>query len=182
MDKLKRFIDDNREAFDADEMLPAGHSERFEQKLSENKSKKVYRLIAYSLAIAASAALWFIARMPTTVSPQPSEQEITAHTCEMKVEIEELRIYYTMQIGDITEEMKQLYETHPSAGAAGLWQACQQILADNIRFETEILPTMPCSDEALFAMTQLYRNSLNGLDNMRNRMKGLSQPPTSDNP
>ena len=33
MDKLKNFIDANRDAFEEDEMLPEGHFERFEQKL-----------------------------------------------------------------------------------------------------------------------------------------------------
>lgn len=33
MDKLKNFIDANRNAFEEDEILPEGHFERFEQKL-----------------------------------------------------------------------------------------------------------------------------------------------------
>lgn len=41
MDKLKNFIDANRDAFEEDEMLPEGHFERFEQKLP--KPRKTVR-------------------------------------------------------------------------------------------------------------------------------------------
>ena len=37
MDKLKNFIDANRDAFEEDEMLPEGHFERFEQKFSRHE-------------------------------------------------------------------------------------------------------------------------------------------------
>ena len=39
MDKLKNFIDANRDAFKEDEMLPEGHFERFEQKLPKPRKK-----------------------------------------------------------------------------------------------------------------------------------------------
>lgn len=181
MDKLKKFIEDNREAFDTEEMLPAGHQKRFEQKLPVSKGKKLFWLTVSGLTIAATVALWIIAQLPTAVSPAPPQQEIVVENCKIKVEIEELRFYYTMKINDITEKMKQLYETNSNEGVAGLWHASQQILADNSCFETEILPTLPCSDDALFAMTQHYQNSLGGLDIMFTQMKELSNQQNSNN-
>ena len=40
MDKLKNFIDANRDAFKEDEMLPEGHFERFEQKLPKPRKNR----------------------------------------------------------------------------------------------------------------------------------------------
>ena len=40
MDKLKNFIDANRDAFEEDEMLPEGHFERFEQKLPKPRKNR----------------------------------------------------------------------------------------------------------------------------------------------
>ena len=47
MDKLKNFIDANRDAFEEDEMLPEGHFERFEQKTAEATEKTVRPYTAY---------------------------------------------------------------------------------------------------------------------------------------
>ena len=98
MDKLKNFIDANRDAFKEDEMLPEGHFERFEQKLPKPRK---YRAALYSLsafAIAASIALLLLFRLPEgTGLPEPA-QKTTAQTCETQEEIEELRLYYNMQM------------------------------------------------------------------------------------
>ena len=53
MDKLKNFIDTNREAFE-DDLLPEGHFERFEQKLAVPRKS---RATLYSLCAFAAAAL-----------------------------------------------------------------------------------------------------------------------------
>lgn len=47
MDKLKNFIDTNREAFE-DDLLPEGHFERFEQKLAVPRKSRA-RYIAFAL-------------------------------------------------------------------------------------------------------------------------------------
>ena len=64
MDKLKNFIDANRDAFEEDEMLPEGHFERFEQKLPKPRKNRaaLYNLSAF--AIAASIALLLLFRLP----------------------------------------------------------------------------------------------------------------------
>ena len=51
MDKLKNFIDTNREAFE-DDLLPEGHFERFEQKLAVPRKSRatLYSLCAFSAA------------------------------------------------------------------------------------------------------------------------------------
>ena len=54
MDKLKNFIDTNREAFE-DDLLPEGHFERFEQKLAA--PRKSAKAIQHSPAFARSSQL-----------------------------------------------------------------------------------------------------------------------------
>ena len=49
MDKLKNFIDTNREAFE-DDLLPEGHFERFEQKLAVPRKSRatLYSPVSYT--------------------------------------------------------------------------------------------------------------------------------------
>ena len=73
MDKLKNFIDTNREAFE-DDLLPEGHFERFEQKLAAPRKSQatLYSLCAF--AAAACIALLFLFKLPggTPLQPQHS--------------------------------------------------------------------------------------------------------------
>ena len=94
MDKLKNFIDANRDAFKEDEMLPEGHFERFEQKLPKPRKNRAALYSLSAFAIAASIALLLLFRLPGgTGLPEPA-QKTTAQTCETQEEIEELRLYY----------------------------------------------------------------------------------------
>ena len=133
MDKLKNFIDANRDAFKEDEMLPEGHFERFEQKLPKPRKN---RAALYSLS--------------------------------------ELRLYYNMQMNDVLAQMKKLYKQDRTPGAEELLQESKRILTDNYMFEETILPTLPCSNDGLFAMTQHYSNSLEGLTLMLKQMEQVT--------
>lgn len=173
MDKLKDFIDANREAFD-NEVLPEGHFERFEQKLTVSSRKRFGRRQLYMIgafAAAACFALLFILQMPgrTTTPPAQIEQQ-TAHSCP-KQEIEELRIYYNMQMNDVMARMEEIYKQDKTPGTIELLQATKQILQDNYMFEQTVLPTLPPSNTGLYAMTQHYNNSLEGLSFMLKKME-----------
>ena len=110
MDKLKNFIDANRDAFEEDEMLPEGHFERFEQKLPKPRKNRAALYSLSAFAIAASIALLLLFRLPGgTGLPEPA-QKTTAQTCETQEEIEELRLYYNMQMNDVLAQMKKLYK------------------------------------------------------------------------
>ena len=131
MDKLKNFIDANRDAFKEDEMLPEGHFERFEQKLPKPRKNRAALYSLSAFAIAASIALLLLFRLPEgTGLPEPA-QKTTAQTCK-------------------------------------------RILTDNYMFEETILPTLPCSNDGLFAMTQHYSNSLEGLTLMLKQMEQVT--------
>ena len=106
MDKLKNFIDTNREAFE-DDLLPEGHFERFEQKLAAPRKSRatLYSLCAF--AAAACIALLFLFKMPGG-TPLPQQKPVASqpHKCQMKEEIEELRLYYNMQMNEIISQMQ----------------------------------------------------------------------------
>ena len=78
MDKLKNFIDTNREAFE-DDLLPEGHFERFEQKLAVPRKSRatLYSLCAF--AAAACIALLFLFKLPggTPLPTQPRQVVIS---------------------------------------------------------------------------------------------------------
>ena len=174
MDKLKNFIDANRDAFEEDEMLPEGHFERFEQKLPKPRKNRAALYSLSVFAIAASIALLLLFRLPGgTGLPEPA-QKTTAQTCETQEEIEELRLYYNMQMNDVLAQMKKLYKQDRTPGAEELLQESKRILTDYYLFEDTILPTLPCSNDGLFAMTQHYSNSLEGLTLMLKQMEQVT--------
>lgn len=173
MDKLKHFIDTNREAFD-DDLLPAGHLERFEQKLpAPRKSRiKLYSLCAF--AAAACIAFLLLVRLPggTTLPPQQPATSASA-ACETKQEIEELRLYYNMQMNEVISQMQVLYKRQQTPGAEELLKETKRVLTDNYLFEETVLPTLPCSDDGLCAMNQHYSTSLESLNIMLEQMEKM---------
>ncbi|MCD8137237.1 MAG: hypothetical protein LUH01_15315 [Parabacteroides gordonii] len=180
MDKLKNFIDTNKEAFE-DDLLPEGHFERFEKKLPPARRNRfgLYSLCAF--AAAASIALLFLFRLPGG-TPAPLNQQTTVQkTCQAKTEIDELRVYYNMQMDDILAKMETLYKQEQAPGAAGLLQESRKILKDNHMFEETILPTLPCSNDALFAMNQHYSTSIETLNFMLEQMERVTTDNENEN-
>ncbi|MCD7849017.1 MAG: hypothetical protein LUH63_04340 [Parabacteroides sp.] len=166
MDKLKNFIDTNREAFD-DDLLAEGHFERFKQKLAAPRKSRatLYSLCAF--AAAACIALLFLFRMPGgTPLPQP-------HKCQMKEEIEELRLYYNMQMNSIISQMQEMYKQQRIPGSEELLKETKRVLTDNYMFEETVLPTLPCSNDGLYAMNQHYSTSLESLNIMLKQMEKM---------
>lgn len=136
---------------------------------------RIYSLWA-SFAAAAAIALFFLLRIPggTTFPVSPVPSSATVQTCKAQQEIEELRIYYTMQINEMMVRIETLYKQDKTPGSAELLGATKKILTDNYMFEETVLPTLPCSNEALFAMTQHYTNSLESLSIMLKQMERVT--------
>lgn len=177
MDKLKDFIEANRKAFD-DERLPEGHFERFEKKLDTRKHShriKIYSL--FTFIAAAGIALLFLLRMPGG-TPMPVPQQGVSqqpHKCAMKEEIEELRLYYNMQMNDVISQMHELYKQEQIPGADELIEETKRVLTDNYMFEETVLPTLPCSNDGLSAMNQHYTSSLESLNIMLQQMEKMDK-------
>lgn len=174
MDKLKKFIDTNREAFD-DDQLPEGHFDRFATKL-QAPCKKRYRLFSLcAFAAAASIALLFLLRMPGgTVVPE-SQKAAFHHPCEEHQEIRELCYYYNMQMNEILAQIDSLYKKEATPGATDLVEETKRVLTDNYMFEKTVLPTLPCSNAGLCAMNQHYSASLESLNRMLKQIKEMNQ-------
>lgn len=171
MDKLKNFIDTNREAFD-DDLLPEGHFERFEQKLPAPRKSRAALYSLSAFAAAACIALLFLFKLPGG-TPLPQQQQMASkpYKCEMKEEIEELRLYYNMQMDNIISQMQTLYKQQQVPGASELLQETKRVLTDNYMFEETVLPTLPCSNAGLSAMNQHYSTSLESLNIMLKQME-----------
>lgn len=170
MDKLKDFIDSNREAFD-DDLLPEGHFERFAGKLPAPRRNraKLYSLLAF--AAAACIAWVFLLKLPGG-TPMPPAQKVVSlqQKCTVKEEIEELRLYYNMQMSEVISQMKNLYKQQQIPGAEELLEETKRVLSDNYMFEETVLPTLPCSNAALFTMNQHYNSSLESLNIMLDQL------------
>lgn len=175
MDKLKDFIDNNREAFE-DEWLPEGHFERFEQKLPTESGKKHKRhyLLWCSYAAVAVVALLLLLQLPGGSTMPNSEQKATAQASQAKEEIDELQIYYRMQINDLMAQMEHLYKQQQTPGATELLKETKKILQDNYMFEETVLPVLPHSNDGVFAMTQHYNGSLESLNFMLKQMERIT--------
>ncbi len=162
MDKLKQFIDDHREQFE-ETALPAGHQERFEKKLLSRKKRYTLWYSIYGVAAAACIALLIFFKPSTDLS---IDDDTAANVCE----IEELQLYYTMQINDVLAKIEAVYEKEASPKSTQLMRATKEVLNDSGQFEEKVLPTLPCSEEGIYAMNQHYKNSLRSLQIMLEQM------------
>jgi len=97
MDKLKHFIDINREAFE-EKQLPEGHLERFEKRLSHPHRSQTIRYSLYSIIAAACISLLILFNLPWEKGTSDiSPTEVQPCSCEITEEFEGLRLHYMMQ-------------------------------------------------------------------------------------
>lgn len=190
MDKLKKFIDTNRDAFE-DEKLPEGHFERFEKKLPLSQRNKKIRLYSLCATIAAaSVILLFFLKVPGDTIIRKAQQPTAYEQTPLKVtgdtlqqhppinkdrdEIKELCLYYNMQMNQVLSQMQAIYKKEQTPGASDLLKESKRILTDNFMFEETVLPTLPSSNIGLYAMTQHYNTSLESLSIMLRQMESMT--------
>ena len=102
-----------------------------------------------------------------------SQAAASRHTCEVKEEIEELRLYYNMQMSDIISQMQAMYKQQRTPGTEELLKETKRVLTDNYMFEETVLPTLPCSNAGLYAMNLHYSTSLESLNIMLKQMESM---------
>lgn len=174
MDKLKQYIDNHREEFD-DIQMPEGHFDRFSEKLkSSPKTIRHRRQIGvYSLLLVAGIALFLLIRFSFTISPDVSDTKpVTNYTCGMREEINDLQLYYSMQMNELVMQMKT-FASCDLAGSKDLLKEMSLILYDNSQFEQTVLPGLPCSNAGIFAMNQHYNASIEALQLMLNQLEQM---------
>jgi len=168
MDKLKSFIENNREEFD-NIPLPEGHMERFQEKLNSKGPSHFKRYMLYGMAAAACSTLLILFSLPGQWVEKQMEQAY--ETCENREEFEELKSYYEMQIYEIVAQMEELQEENASLETDGFMHASRQVISSTKRFEREVLPELPCSDEGFFVINQHYGNSVESLNRVKEQME-----------
>jgi len=169
MDKLKDFINTHREAFE-DDLLTAGHFERFGKKLPEPKKRQKRWIGLLATVAAAVIACLVILEIYTDIRDTPDPQS-SAFTCETQKEIDELRLFYNMQMNEMFAQIRTLYKREQVPGGLELLEETKKVIKISHDFEDNILPTLPCSDAGLFAMTQHYSTSLQSLNIMLKQME-----------
>lgn len=140
------------------------------------RAKAGLRYIAFALLPAAACiALLFLFKLPggTPLPTQPRQVVTGQHACEVKEEIEELRLYYNMQMSDIISQMQAMYKLQQTPGAEELLKETKRVLTDNYMFEETVLPTLPCSNAGLYAMNLHYSTSLESLNIMLKQMESM---------
>lgn len=165
MDRLKNFIENNRPEFDEVE-LPEGHLERFKEKLERKRTPFIRRKLVWLVAAVACLGLLFT----VAIQYQPEKEN---NVCELNGEINEVRMYYNMQLAATISDMEELYKQKQAPGALELMQQTHEVIASNRDFEEKILPTLPCSEAALFAMNQHYDASIAGMHILLQQMQNV---------
>lgn len=175
MDRLKDFIEKNRADFEHDP-LPEGHEARFMQRLDEAfpaKRAKRFTLRGWVIPVAAAfigllcwqfPALWRDAGR----SPRPA-------VCTLHTEMAELRTYYQMEMDDILMQMEAYESRNANPAYRTLLEESRKITYACNQFDAQVLPTLPCSDEAVLAVQQQYGNSLNSLHILYTQMQQLEK-------
>lgn len=169
MDKLKNFIDTNKEAFE-DDLPLIGHFERFNKKLPTSQKKQIKWINLFAIATAAAVTLFVFIRIQSDIKDAPVQQT-RMYTCETQKEIDELKFYYNMQMDEVTAQIRALYKSEQIPGGLELLEETKKVIKSSQNFEDTILPTLPCSDAGLFAMNQHYSNSLQSLQIMLSQME-----------
>lgn len=171
MDKLKQFISDNREAFDRME-LPKGHQLRFEQKLPHRRNS-FRRYSLYALAAAASVAILIVFTLPFRgVERSMMQRTVTCHTA---AEIDNLRLYYNMQMNEVIAQMEAFNPGENEVEKKQLLEESARVMEASKRFEEAVIPQLPCAQETLYAMTQHYTTSLQSLNFMLRQMENSQE-------
>lgn len=173
MDRLKHFIDTNRDTFE-EEQLPEGHLERFEKRLPHSRRSLTIRYNLYTIIAAACISLLILFNLPwKKESPKVLPTGKQPCSCEIAEEFEELRIHYMMQIHETIEEMKILCKQYSFPGTEDLLDETDRVLADNRLFEESVLSTLPCSNDGLYAINMHYSSSLESLQIMLNQIESM---------
>lgn len=175
MEKLRQFIENHRDEFD-DEPLLEGHWERFEQKLAavepQQPTKRVWLWAVAGLAAAAAVALllWL---QPTRIVTDPSDGMVQEDWLAMQQEFLETQGYYQMRMNDLTDRLDQLCKQKRTEEAEQLLQAAWQVRSDVKEFEHEVVPTLPCDEDGLYALAQTYSLGIGSLTFLLDRMETM---------
>ncbi len=174
MDKLKSFISENKTLFDVEE-LPEGHLSRFMTKLDEmEKGAASATVVNETLRSASKPRFWRWMAVPIAAllagvlfyimyDNQLNKNTETLNVCAMHTEMDELQIYYRMQMDELLMRMEDDKRNESNLALAGLLEAGKKIRLTCEQFDAEVAPALPCTEDGIQVVNQQYSNSLNSM-------------------
>lgn len=169
MNKLERFIADNREGFDREALL-SGHEMRFAAKLAAVGKPSGRMYLRYAAGIAAALLVLFLAGYPVL----KSERRSVSEACLASAEINSLRTYYLMQMNDVIARIEDA-DAGNRLEKQQLLEESRRIMEANRQCEKNLLPYLPGSQETAYALIQLYGTSLNSLHFMLKQIESRNE-------
>lgn len=170
MDKLKDYIDSNRESFE-DYVLPKGHEARFEKKLSKRSNRNI--MMWTLTALTAAAMICFALLADFGPMQNLRNTEASKGDCAMSREVDELRYYYNMRLYDLLGQMESITEAYPNPDTKALLAEGQKVKKEAAKFEDNVLPKLPCSNVALTVIDRQYKANIESLNIMLEQMNNL---------
>lgn len=177
MSNLEDFIKQHRSEFEQD-TLPEGHWERFNQKLetaipASNKPKRQVNLRYLWTAVAVAASIACILLFSPKTEEDSETDPMVLQAMEINREFNEVQFYYTMQMENILNEMEEIHKVENTEASSHLLSESKRIMRQNIHFEQEVAPHLPCSTDGLNTINQYYQCNLGSMEQMLQSMKQL---------
>jgi hypothetical protein len=178
MKTLDDFLKENKEMFMNDEP-PAGHFERFEEKLKMMQRRSKIRLISRITSIAA-IGLIMIASSIFVYDRYFDNEPILLNLGDINPQMQKVEFYYTNQINDLSVGIDTL--------SAGSQESLKKMMADELAEMDSIhrdlqkkLGTHPGDERVVNAMITYYQTKLGMMKSFLNTLNQINQNNNSKN-
>ena len=153
MNRLEKFVRDNRSLFDEDP--PAGHFERFQEKMTRKHARIV--TLRRVLSIAASIAILMTAGI-VWLKPEKHDETLICENAS------DLKICYLEKMDIVASQIEELVMDFDYWDRTEIMNEVQSIFeAVNSDFESELPEELP-EDEMNEILSEYYRLNLQGLE------------------
>lgn len=158
MDNFKNFIEDNRISFDSGE-IPAGHKERFMNKLRLQKSEPKVIFMPYWAKLAIASAIVLILTIPVFVNNRISKLESGE--------------YYTQILSEQSARIEKMAVNLEPGEKLNVESTLRQ-LEDEVVPISEQLPASVSGKERREIIKGYYSNKLEGADRLEKYVASLT--------
>jgi hypothetical protein len=177
MDKLKKYIEDNKDSFD-DIRLPEGHLERFADKLEKSNARKTKRVWLISLLSSAAAMLLLLfiglgRQDKSSIEPIDIEASNEESCSDIQDEINELTLFYNMKMNSLLSDIETECGKRNNKDSASILKDSKSVRLEADLFEKNILPELPCSELSFEIITRQYDANIQSLSMMLEQVKRM---------
>ncbi len=167
-DRLKDFMEEHREAFDA-ETPPTAIWDKIDDQLPQKQSAPIRRLVIRYAKIAAAVFILFGVGMLTGSYLSGNETEFSAETQQ---EINDLNTFYSRQVNEKLNELKSFSPDNNVIEDIKELDSSFQALKDELGNEVN-------DHQVIEAMIREYQTKIEILDRVIVRMKSTNKSPKS---